>query len=145
MIFRLHLLVVDYLQAARFVWLQSGHVHRDMHWNNGACDLSKTRYFLLDLELCAEVDQKPCFNLQSWNRDTLVHGRYTVASDLHSLGRMLAELYAKIVSEEGRAFVAELCRPAREQQHSAEQLMSHAWIGCQGEHCRAAGAHPNDA
>lgn len=124
--------------------LQSGHVYRDLCWANGACDLTKMRYFLLDLELCAEIDKEPRFNLQSWDSETLVHGRYTVASDLHSLGRMLHELQAIIVSEEGKSFLAELRKPAREQLQSAEQLMSHAWIRCQGEHCRAAGAHPND-
>ena len=124
--------------------VQSKHVHRDLRWENGACDLTKTRYFLLDLELCAKINKKPSFNLQSWDSDTLVDGRYTVASDLHSLGRMLCELQAIIVSEEGRSFLAELCRPAQEQQKSAEQLMSHAWIKCQGVHCRAAGAHPDD-
>lgn len=119
-------------------------MHRDVHWKNGACDLTKTGYFLLDLELCAEVDQEPGFNLRSWDSDTLVHDRYTAASDLHSLGRMLLELYTIIVSEEGRSFLAELRRPAKEQQQSAEQLLSHAWIRCEGVHCRAAGAHPND-
>ncbi|CAL8464676.1 g4211 [Coccomyxa elongata] len=111
---------------------------------NGACDLTKTGYFLLDLELCAEIDKEPGFNLRSWDSDTLVRGRYTAASDLHSLGRMLQELYAIIVSEEGRSFLAELRRPAKEQQQSAEQLLSRAWIKCEGVHCRAAGAHPND-
>ena len=119
-------------------------MYRDLRWENGACDLTKTRYFLLDLELCAKINEKPRFNLQSWDSETLVDGLYTVASDLHSLGRMLCELAAIIVSEEGRSFLAELRRPAREQQKSAEQLMSHAWIRCQGVHCRAAGAHPND-
>lgn len=119
-------------------------MHRDLRWENGACDLSKMRYFLLEFELCAEIDQELCFNLQSWDSETLMHGRHTAASDLHSLGRMLLELEAIIVSREGRSFLAELCRPVREQRQSAEQLMSHAWIECQGVHCRAAGAHPND-
>ncbi|CAL8469811.1 g9353 [Coccomyxa elongata] len=101
---------------------KSGHVYRDLHWKNGACDLIMTRYFLVDLELCAEIDKKPRFNLQSWKKDTLVDSRYTVASDLHSLGRMLRDLEAIIVSKEGRSFVTELCRPAREQKQSAEQL-----------------------
>ena len=126
-------------------WLQSGHVYRDLHWDNGACDISKTGYFLLDLELCDEIDKEPDFNMRSWGKETLVHGRYTVASDLHNLGRMLAELHAMIATEEGKSFVEELVRPAREQQHSAEQLLSHAWIGCEGVHCGAAGAHPNDS
>ncbi|KAK9905857.1 hypothetical protein WJX75_007682 [Coccomyxa subellipsoidea] len=53
----------------------SKHVHRDLRWENGACDLTKTRYFLLDLELCAKINKKPSFNLQSWDSDTLVDGR----------------------------------------------------------------------
>ena len=124
--------------------VQSEHVHRDLRWENVACHITKTQYFLLDLELCAKVNKKPSFNLQSWHSETLVGGRYTVASDLHSLGRTLYELDAIIVSKEGRSFLAELRRPAQEQQHSAEQLLSHAWIKCQGVRCRVAGAHPND-
>ncbi len=119
-------------------------MHRDLRWANGACDIDKERYFLLDLELCAEIDKEPSFNLRSWGKYALVDGRYTAASDLHSLGRMLHKLKATIVSKEGKDFVADLCRPAREQKQSAEQLLSHAWIRCQGEHCRDAGAHPND-
>lgn len=119
-------------------------MHRDLRWANGACDIDKERYLLLDLELCAEIDKEPSFNLRSWGKYALVDGRYTAASDLHSLGRMLHKLKATIVSKEGKDFVADLCRPAREQKQSAEQLLSHAWIRCQGEHCRDAGAHPND-
>ena len=114
-------LCTDYLDAAKTLHvyslvfhfcLQSKHVYRDLRWENGACDLTKTRYFVLDLELCAKINEKPRFNLQSWDSETLVDGLYTVASDLHSLGRMLCELAAIIVSEEGRSFLAELRRPA---------------------------------
>ena len=125
--------------------LQAGFVHRDLRWENIACDISQQRYFLLNLELCDHADKRPPFNLTSWDSNTLVDGRYTQASDLHSLGRMLGDLLGgAILSADGRSFVAALCQPASQHQFTVSQLLGSEWMQCKGEHCRVAGANPLD-
>jgi hypothetical protein len=126
---------------------QACYVHRDLRWENCACDLS-WRYFLLDLELCAPAGQQPSFRLVGWSDDALVAGCYTPASDLHQLGLLLQSvLPAGTLSTEARAFLAALAWPAatlEQQQRTAHTLLQSPWIGCAGEHCGAAGAHPDD-
>ena len=39
--------------------MQAGFVHRDLRWENTACDVTKRHFFLLDLETVAPVDQAP--------------------------------------------------------------------------------------
>ena len=122
---------------------QAGFVHRDLRWENNACDIFRQRYFLLDLELCDHANNRPPFNLASWDSNTLVDGQYTQASDLHSLGQMLRDLLGgAILSAEGRSLVATLCRPASQHLYTVSQLLDSAWMQCKGEHCRVAGANP---
>lgn len=121
----------------------AGFVHRDLRWENNACDIFRQRYFLLDLELCDHANNRPPFNLASWDSNTLVDGQYTQASDLHSLGQMLRDLLGgAILSAEGRSLVATLCRPASQHLYTVSQLLDSAWMQCKGEHCRVAGANP---
>ena len=120
--------------------VQAGFAHRDLRWDNVASDFSKTRYFLLDLELCGRLDVKPKFRLSTWGQDTLVGGTYTAASDLVEFGKLLQRL--AITSTDGQDFLKKLQSPASTLQSSAGELLRHSWIGCSGPSCAAAGALP---
>ncbi|KXZ56075.1 hypothetical protein GPECTOR_2g957 [Gonium pectorale] len=117
---------------------QAGFVHRDLRWDNIACSPaaggSCHRWFLIDLEACAPADQPPAhsFRPAGWHPDaTLVGGRYTRASDLYHLGLLLVEKCDTLVaSTEGKAFLAAICTPPRDQQQSAADLLSHEWLEC---------------
>ena len=125
--------------------VQVGYVHRDARWENIACNLAKSRYFWLDLELCAAKDGHPPFTLDSWGMDTLVLGRYMAASDLHCLGKLLADYNHLVLSDSGRAFMKAVCQPAGDLSNkTAEHFLQLRWINCCGELCRAAGAQPNE-
>ena len=122
---------------------QAGYVHRDIRWPNVACDALQQRYFLLDLEMCAKMDQVPtaAVAVQQWDVNTLVHGHYTAASDLYQLG-LLLQLHTHLCkSRAGTGFVRALCLPPNKQtQTQASQWLSHPWICCPGIGCTAAGA-----
>ncbi|KXZ47431.1 hypothetical protein GPECTOR_35g869 [Gonium pectorale] len=127
---------------------QAGFVHRDLRWDNLARCHSGRRWFLIDLESCAPADEEPVagFEPAGWLPDTtLVGGRYTFASDLYQLGRVVLDKCGPLVSSaEGRAFMeAILTRPAA-QQRSAADLLSLEWLRCQGPSCGAAGAQPHE-
>ncbi len=80
---------------------QVGLVHRDLCWNNAACDIKRERWYLLDLKLCGQAGQRPISKLRSWDAETLVAGLYPAASDLYCLGRMLRQYSRLVVSDEG--------------------------------------------
>ncbi len=135
-----------HLSQPSYLCLQAEAVHRDLRWENVACDLSKLRYYLLDLETCARADRRPTFISRSWDNATLVDGSYTPASDLHCLGLMLhAKCVNLITSSEGKAFLQDLGGPASELQSSAAQLLRHSWISCTGTNCMSAGAQPQES
>jgi hypothetical protein len=120
----------------------AGFVHRDLRWENVAADFTKTRYFLLDLELCGRLGAKPKFHLSTWGADTLVEGMYTAASDLTQLGKLLQS--HTIRSTKGQHFLQKLQVPASALKASAAGLLRHSWIGCSGASCVAAGALPDE-
>ena len=123
-------------------FVQAGFVHRDLRWDNVAADVTKTRYFLLDLELCGRKGATPKFHLGTWGADTLVEGTYTAASDLTQLGKLLQSV--PITSTDGQHFLQKLQVPASALQASAADLLRHSWIGCSGASCGAAGAMPGE-
>ncbi|KXZ46145.1 hypothetical protein GPECTOR_46g214 [Gonium pectorale] len=131
---------------------QAGFVHRDLRWDNIACSPaaggSCHRWFLIDLEACVPADQPPVhsFRPAGWHPDaTLVAGRYTCASDLYHLGLLLVQKCDTVVaSAEGEAFLAAICTPPRDQQQSAADLLSHAWLKCRPDSCKVAGAQPGE-
>ena len=118
-------------------------MHRDLRWANVACTLDRA-YFLLDLETCHWADKIPKFHmriLEGLLQDT----KYTKASDICLLGRMLCHLDAmqQPLSTSGMSFKQLLSQPIG-QASTAIQLLSHPWIACQGLDCRVAGAQPNE-
>ncbi|PNW83793.1 hypothetical protein CHLRE_04g217700v5 [Chlamydomonas reinhardtii] len=132
---------------------KEGCVHRDLRWDNFACSPSSpsspSRWFLLDLETCAAADQRPppAFEPAGWQpRTTLVNGRYTRASDLFQLGRAVQPHCEQVVdSAAGKAFLEAILTPPAMQERSAEQLLDHEWLQCEGkDNCRAAGAWPGE-
>eukprot|EP00611_Tribonema_gayanum_P032757 TRINITY_DN990_c0_g1_i6.p1 TRINITY_DN990_c0_g1~~TRINITY_DN990_c0_g1_i6.p1 ORF type:complete len:378 (-),score=58.32 TRINITY_DN990_c0_g1_i6:160-1293(-) len=127
-----------------FALHQEGFVHRDLRWPNCACDASKSHYFLLDLEMCATADEVPTGTAQQqhWDTDTLDSGRYTRASDLHQLGRMLQEKAVLCTSRAATLFLRALCTPAAQQRRTVAEFLSDRWISCPGSVCTAAGAIP---
>lgn len=119
-------------------------MHRDLRWQNTACSLDK-RWFLLDLEMCDKEGQAPTRMWAScWDDYTLVVGKYTFASDVYLLGKMLSEHAPLVTSHDGLAFLRAITVPAKDQEHSVQWMIDHEWIGCEGEHCRAAGAQPGE-
>ncbi|PNH08070.1 hypothetical protein TSOC_005423 [Tetrabaena socialis] len=127
---------------------KAGFVHRDLRLDNTACSPNGRRWFLLDLETCAPAAQRPRdgFEPRGWPPGgLLVDGLYTCASDLFQLGRMVSEQCGSLVlSAEGKTFLNALQTTAAAQKLSAEQLLAHEWLQCQGETCRAAGAQPGE-
>ena len=75
----------------------------------------------------------------------LQHTKYTKASDICLLGRMLCHLGAmqQPLSPSGMPFKQLISEPV-EQASTAVQLLNHPWIACQGPDCRVAGAQPNE-
>ena len=67
--------------------MQAGFVHRDLRWENTACDVTKRHFFLLDLETVAPVDQAPGYYMEIWGDFTLQNAMYTALSDLRMLGQ----------------------------------------------------------
>ncbi|KXZ43705.1 hypothetical protein GPECTOR_82g239 [Gonium pectorale] len=131
---------------------EAGFVHRDLRWDNFACSPGSPgsrRWFLLDLETCAPADQPPppAFQPVGWQPGTtLVGGRYTRASDLYQLGLAVQPNCEQlVVSPEGRAFMEAILTPPVMQERSAELLLAHEWLRCEGASiCRAAGAQPGE-
>ena len=131
--------------------VQAKFVHRDLRWDNFACSpgpSSRRRWFLLDLETCAPTDQLPlpAFEPVGWHPSTLVDGRYTRASDLFQLGLAVQLKCEQVVSSvEGKAFLNAILTPPASQECSAQQLLAHEWLRCEGGGiCRAAGARPGE-
>ena len=125
--------------------LQAGWVHRDLCWENIACDVSKQHFFLLDLEAVAPADQLPGFHLVSWGDDTLQANVYTRLSDLRMLGKMMFECRDLLKSQAAQEVLRLLTGAAGPTPHlSAQNLLDSTWINCSGDTCRAAGAQPND-
>ncbi|DBB06276.1 TPA: hypothetical protein ACH3X1_011852 [Trebouxia sp. C0004] len=118
-------------------------VHRDLRWANVACTTERA-YFLLDLETCHWADQTPQIHLHIWE-GLLQDSKYTKASDICLLGRMLCGLHAmqQPLTPDGMAFKHLISQPVG-QALTAAQLLSHCWIACQGLDCRVAGAQPNE-
>lgn len=123
--------------------LQAKFVHRDLRWANVACTVNRA-YFLLDLETCHWADQTPNIHLSTWE-DLLQDTKYTTASEVCQLGRMLCGLHAmqQPLTPDGMAFKHLISRPVGQTPTTA-QLLSHSWIACQGLDCRVAGAQPNE-
>ena len=119
-------------------------VHRDLRWQNVACDPTKHHFYLLDLELVGPSGSQPEFHLTSWGQDTLEDGNYTEQSDLHMLGKMMLELNHVIQSAVGRQYLELATQPVdAAPKLSAMTLLNNPWIACQGISCRVAGAQPN--
>eukprot|EP00611_Tribonema_gayanum_P014538 TRINITY_DN2595_c0_g1_i2.p1 TRINITY_DN2595_c0_g1~~TRINITY_DN2595_c0_g1_i2.p1 ORF type:complete len:661 (+),score=107.01 TRINITY_DN2595_c0_g1_i2:195-2177(+) len=116
---------------------EANFVHRDLRLANCACDISKTRFFLLDLETCAPADAEvTSIHMSHWSKDTLCRGLYRPASDLHELGRMLSgTAAAATVDASGQSFLALLKTPAARQTQQAAELLRHPWISCSGTGC----------
>ncbi|PNH00231.1 hypothetical protein TSOC_013958 [Tetrabaena socialis] len=124
-------------------------VHRDLRWDNFACSPGSRRWFLLDLETCAPIDQPPPqgFEPVGWQSGTtLVAGRYTRASDIFQLALAVQPNCEQVVvSAEGRAFLEVILTPPAKQERSAKQLLEHEWLRCEGASmCRAVGARPGE-
>ena len=101
-------------------------------------------YFLLDLETCHWANKTPEVYMRIW--EGLLQGtKYTKASDICLLGKMLCDLDAmqQHLSPSGMAFKQLICQPVGSAS-TAKQLLSHPWIACQGRDCRVAGAQPNE-
>jgi hypothetical protein len=132
--------------------MQVKFVHRDLRWDNFACSpgpSTSRRWFLLDLETCAPADQLPlpAFEPAGWHSSTtLVVGRYTQASDLFQLGLAVQPKCERVVSSvEGKAFLNAILTPPASQKCSAQQLLAHEWLRCEGDSiCRVAGARPGE-
>ena len=118
-------------------------VHQDLRWPNVACSIDRA-YFLLDLETCHRADRTPEIYLSIWE-GLLQDTKYTKASDICLLGRMLCDLTAmrQHLSPEGTAFKHLVSLPVG-QASTAVQLLHHPWIACQGQDCRVAGAQPSE-
>ena len=124
--------------------LQAGFVHRDLRWENIACDAAKQHFFLLDLETVAPVDQIPGYYMEIWGDHTLQDAKYTPLSDLRMLGRMLHDLSTMLTSNAARHFMSLLTgAEGPTPQLTAQLCLQHDWIGCSGATCRAAGAQPD--
>eukprot|EP00611_Tribonema_gayanum_P012115 TRINITY_DN2265_c2_g2_i2.p1 TRINITY_DN2265_c2_g2~~TRINITY_DN2265_c2_g2_i2.p1 ORF type:complete len:526 (-),score=94.04 TRINITY_DN2265_c2_g2_i2:246-1823(-) len=118
-------------------------VHRDVRWANCACDVaSASRFYLLDLEMCAQADREPrmAHAPAHWGPHALVGGLYTAASDLHCLGLMLRRYSNLCTGVNGRAFLGIISAHANNLRASAAELLQHPWIACSGAACTAAGA-----
>jgi len=127
----------------------AGFVHRDLRWPNVAAAYDKTRWFLLDLEMCVRVDRacQPARRPPSWTTGTLVGNSYVAASDLYQLGRMLQDHRQHVSSAEGLQFMSLLASPAQELHDravTAQSLLAHAWLQCPGVHCAEVGAQPGE-
>ncbi len=110
-------------------------MHRDLRWPNVACTVHRA-YFLLDLETCQRADETPDFYMCIWE-DLLQDKKYTTASDICLLGRMLCDLDAmqQHLSPSGMAFKHLISQPVG-QASTATQLLSHPWIaGVQSGWC----------
>ena len=118
-------------------------MHRDLRWPNVACSVERA-FFLLDLETCDRADRTPEISMSIWE-GLLQYTKYTKATDICLLGRMLCNLTAmqQQLSPEGTAFKHRIFLPVG-QAGTAVQLLHHPWIACQGQDCRVAGAQPNE-
>lgn len=103
------------------------------------------RWFLLDLECCALPGQPAAALRTASVPGVLVEGRFTAASDIAMLGRLLGAHTGHVISEDGRDFLEAVCLPAKEQKKSAQELLTHQWLGCTGLHCMEAGAQAWEA
>ncbi|KAG5175648.1 hypothetical protein JKP88DRAFT_196792 [Tribonema minus] len=118
-------------------------VHRDLRWPNLACDMeSASRFYLLDLEMCARADCKPAMAHPPahWGPHALVGSLYTAASDLHCMGVMLRQYVNLATSDNARNFLGIVSAHAKDLRESAVELLQHPWISCAGAACTAAGA-----
>ena len=124
--------------------LQVGWVHRDIRWENTACEASKQHFFLLDLETVAPLDQLPGFHLASWGDGTLQANFYTTLSDLRMLGKIMLECKYLLKPQAAQEVFHLLTGAAGPNSDlSAQSLLSSPWIACSRESCRAAGAQPD--
>ena len=123
-----------------------GFVFRDLRWSNTARHPTEPRWFLLDLEACVKEGGRPGSTCGTcWDNDTLVSGCFTYASDLHLLGKVLSDHASCVGSEDGRAFLCALSKPAPSLTAvTACSLLGHEWLKCEGMHCVAAGAQPRE-
>ncbi|KAG5186224.1 hypothetical protein JKP88DRAFT_260958 [Tribonema minus] len=116
-------------------------VHRDLRWPNLACDMeSASRFYLLDLEMCARADCKPAMAHPPahWGPHALVGSLYTAASDLHCMGVMLRQYVNLATSDNARNFLGIVSAHAKDLRESAVELLQHPWISCAGAACTAA-------
>jgi hypothetical protein len=126
----------------------AGLVHRDVRLENLGCDASRRRYFLLDLETVAKVDEVPACRLRAWDGDTLDAGAagdvFGFAGDVRCLGRLLREssmTFAAGLSPAATAFLAQLGQPeGGVQMNAAASALNASWLCCAGLSCREAGA-----
>ena len=83
-------------------------------------------------------------HMSTWE-SLLQDTKYTKASDICLLGRMLCRLGAmqQPLSPFGMLFKQIVSQPVG-QASTVVQLLSHHWIACQGPDCRVAGAQPNE-
>ena len=125
--------------------LQAKFVYRDLRIQNTACSVeAPLRWFLLDLECCAKDGAPAPQSLRTSHAPgVLVNGRFTAASDLSLLGQLLWRHERMVTSALGREFLDAIHVPAVEQL-AAQELLQHPWIGCQGPHCKEAGAWPGE-
>lgn len=125
---------------------KAGYVSRDLRWENSASSLDRKRWFLLDLETCTKEGQDPgSFRAVCWDMHVLVGGRYTYASDLYLLGRMLLQHAGVVSSAQGLAFLDAITKGASSQDTTAQGFLDHEWLQCEGEPiCRLAGAQPGE-
>ena len=121
----------------------AGLVHRDVRWVNVARS-EECKYFLIDLEACTHDGDVPVRPLRCWGSHTLDGVRFTSASDLNLLGRLLRDAAGRLrapLSEMGQSFITLLLKREASERPSAMDALSNPWIACMGPACMEAGAH----
>ena len=103
------------------------------------------RWFLLDLE-CSALPGQPAAALYTASvPGVLVEGRFTAASHIAMLGRLLRAHTGHVISKDGRDFLEAVCLPAEEQHKSPQELLTYRWLSCTGLHCAEAVAQAWEA
>ena len=106
----------------------AGFAHTDIRWPN-VIKCSDTEFRLIDLETAVKLDCK--WNIEkhgphrnAWTGNTLVRGRYTVASDLELVGQLLTEPGLPPLGESGSLLAEGLMAKSI----SLQAALHHAWL-----------------
>ena len=82
-------------------------------------------WLLVDLEGADKVDRVPERSFSCWTDYTLQNGRYTAASDMELVGKLLKIMFKSANAQDLQEL---LTRSDAQQRPTAEQALAHPWF-----------------